>query len=62
MKKEIKKKNTKSLNAYSNEENKKIITKSKLNKISLKELFEKHKYKKMPKEFEWDEPVGRKIW
>ena len=43
------------------EEDKIIITKSKNNKISLKERFESFKGKN-PVEFEWDESQGREIW
>ena len=43
------------------EDDKIIITKSKNQKISLKERFENFKGKN-PVEFEWDEPQGREIW
>ena len=43
------------------EDDKIIITKSKNNKISLKERFKNYKGKN-PVEFEWDEPQGREIW
>ena len=39
-----------------------IISKSKNNKISLKERFEEYKGKNLAKDFEWDEPRGREIW
>ena len=43
------------------EDDKIIITKSKNNKISLKERFKNYK-ESNPDEFDWDDPVGREIW
>ena len=43
------------------EDDKIIITKSKNNKISLKERFKNYK-ESNPAEFDWDDPVGREIW
>ena len=39
-----------------------IITKSKKNKVSLKELFDKYEEKNLTKDFSWDENVGEEIW
>ena len=39
-----------------------IIFKSKNNKISLKEKFEKYKGTNLAKDFVWDEPRGKEIW
>ena len=44
------------------DENKIIITKSKKQKISLKELFDNYQGENLAKEFDWDEPKGREIW
>ena len=44
------------------EDDKIIISKSKKNKISLKERFEEYNGKNLAKDFEWDEPKGREIW
>ena len=38
-----------------------VITKSKNNKISLKERFENYKGTN-PVKFEWDKPIGKEIW
>lgn len=43
------------------EDDKIIITKSKNNKISLKERFKNYK-ESNPVNFDWDDPVGREIW
>lgn len=43
------------------EDDKIIITKSKNNKISLKERFKNYKESNSVK-FDWDDPVGREIW
>ena len=39
-----------------------VISKSKKNKISLKQEFEKYKGEDLSTEFEWDEPIGGEIW
>ena len=44
------------------ENDKIIITKSKKEKISLKERFENYNGQNMAKDFKWDDPVGREIW
>ena len=44
------------------EEDRIIISKTKKEKISLKEEFEKYKEKEIMKEFSWDDPVGEEIW
>ena len=44
------------------EEDRIIISKTKKEKISLKEEFEKYKKKEIMKEFSWDDPVGEEIW
>ena len=43
------------------EDDKIIITKSKNNKISLKERFKNYK-ESNPVKLDWDDPVGREIW
>ena len=43
-------------------EDKIIISKSKKQKVSLKEMFSKYKGHNQSKEFTWDEPVGKEIW
>lgn len=43
------------------EDDKIIITKSKNNKISLKERFKNYK-ESNPVKFDWDDHVGREIW
>ena len=44
------------------EDDKIIITKSKNQKISLKEKFEKYSGENLAKSFTWDEPVGKELW
>lgn len=44
------------------EEDKIIISKTKKEKISLKERFSKYKGPNLTKEFDWDEPKGNEIW
>lgn len=44
------------------EDEKIIITKTKKDKISLKELFDNYNGDNLAKDFVWDEPVGREIW
>ena len=39
-----------------------VISKSKNNKISLKERFEKYKGKNLATDFSWDNPVGEELW
>ena len=39
-----------------------VISKSKKDKVSLKERFEKYDGQNMAKEFKWDDPQGREIW
>ena len=44
------------------EEDKIIITKSKIKKVSLEDKFKEYNGKNLSKNFIWDEKVGKEIW